>query len=263
MADVVAMLNTVVLPTGRVTPVGAKRPWATRRQHGVLLLAAAALWPELTGPQGTHYHVTLSYALPLALDSGWRTWSEDHLAELIEAAQLVVLPAADFLVVQPSGQIQRRHARLLRRHAATMILEHDDTDAYLWHWAAFVAQWFGRSVSAHEQAVLGDMLAMSGCHVGDIVHGSSVIGRSVTCIHPASRVVFDLMTTWDPGAAHLRPGVFAGVHNLLDAFDRRLRYSLCYGRFLYKDEIVAGSCRLMLADLLDSAVGSPPGEPDQ
>jgi hypothetical protein len=182
---------------------------------------------------------------------------------LIAAAQLVVLPAADFLLVEPSGQLVRRHARLLRRHATTRVVEHNDTDAYLGHWTTFVAQRFGRCVSAREQAVLRDILTMSGCRVGDIIYEDSIICRSVTCTHSVSRVMFDVMATWDPRAAHLRPGVFAGVHNLLEAFDRRLHYSLCYGSLPYKKEIVAGSRRLTLPALLAQRAAGRPTSSDQ
>ncbi|MGH3623996.1 MAG: hypothetical protein ACRDQ5_19770 [Sciscionella sp.] len=67
-------------------------------------------------------------------------------------------------------------------------------------------------------------------------------------------MVFDLMATWEPTAGRLRPGVFSAVHNLLSAQSVGARYSMCYGQFPYKDEIVGNSRRLAMSDLWRSVV---------
>lgn len=229
-----------------------ERPWATRPIHGVLLLAVANHWPEIECADRERYHLTLAYALPLALDTHWRLWSEKHMEELIDSTQLVAVPATDFVVVQPCQDLARNHRRLLDIHAETTVTEHRNIEAYLGDWCRFSKSRYGYSVPENERSLLNHLLLMSGCCIRDVINGGEIIGRSVVCRHLPSRTMFDLMATWRAGAGRLRPGIFSGVYNVLDALDRRLRYSLCYGQFPYKDEIVGPSSRLTLHELIKS-----------
>jgi hypothetical protein len=96
---------------------------------------------------------------------------------------------------------------------------------------------------------LHSVLAVTGCLVRDFHHDGEIIARSAVMLHERSRTLFDLMAVWWPRHAHLRPGIYSAVHNLQDAQERGLRFSLCYGQFPYKDHVLGGLPRLALADL--------------
>jgi len=252
--ELVAVLTDLARPGVHLTPVVGERPWPTQVGHAVLLLALAARWPWIAESDGQHlirrHHVTLAYALPLALDAGWRRWAEDHAELLIHGRQLVVVPAADLVAVQPHPSCAGRHRRLLRRHAHTEVAEHHDQAAFLRHWSAFTRWRHDRPLPDLERAALRAILQASGCVVREFVHQDEVIARSVVCSHAPSRTLFDLMAAWHPRHARLRPGIYSAVHNLLDSAQRGWRFSLCYGQFSYKDDIVGGSDRLTLEDLI-------------
>lgn len=240
-----------------VRPIVRERPWATRREHAVLLLFLAAHWSELYQHDGLKYHLTLSYALPLALDKSWQVWVEQHAELLLDAGQLVAVPAANLLAVQPDIDISRHHRRLLRPHTLTVVQEHRDIARYLDDWSRFSIRRYGVAIPDSELEALRAVLAMSNCVVRNFVHRDSLIGCSVVCWHARCNIWFDLMATWESEAARLRPGIYSGVYNMLDAQKRGARYSLCYGQFSYKEEIVGKSKRLTIYKLQSSSEPSP------
>lgn len=245
------------LTWSQVRPVVDERPWATRRPHAILLLFLAAHWPEISHPSGNAYHLTLSYALPLALDQGWRYWAEEHAEHLIATHQLAAVPAADLVAVRPNSDAEHRHRRLLRAHHETSAREHHDLDSFLSDWSHFSAARYGHTLPDDERFALHGLLSMSNCAVRDFTQANRIIGRSLVCWHQPSNTLFDLMATWSPHAARLRPGIYSGVYNLLDAQHNRARFSLCYGQFSYKDEIVEGSERLAIQDIQRMSLGEP------
>lgn len=233
-----------------IRPVVGRRPWAVGPADVILLAMLTARWPELTMADGSIWHPTLAYALPLALDPIWRRWALDSAPRLAGSRQLVVVPATNLVLVEPDQRSAHHHRRLLRRHGSTTSHEHDDLDGFLTGWARFSRWRYGHQVSDVELATLRVIHAMSRSRVRDLVHHGEVIGQSVVCVAGPSGVLFDTMATWRASAAGLRPGILSAVLNLLDALDRGLYYSLGYGQMAYKDEIVGRSRRLELHDVL-------------
>ncbi len=252
--ELVAVLADLAPAETRLIPVAAERPWPKQCGHAVLLLALSARWPQIVESNNSRtlrpYHLTLAYALPLALDSDWRSWAEENSELLIRGGQLVPVPAADLVAIRPQRACAARHHRLLRRHADTKVIEHRDHADFLHHWSVFTRWRYDSPVTERERAALHAILEASGCVVREFVHQHEVIARSVVCLHPASRILFDLMATWHPRHARLRPGVYSAVHNLIDTAHRGFLFSLCYGQFPYKDDIVGDAERLTLEDML-------------
>lgn len=232
-------------------PQLAERPWPERHTQAILLFAISGRWPSiLVADEEQSYHVTLAYALPLALDVSWREWAACYSDVLVHGRQVVAVPASNLVAVDPSEDVPRRHRRLLRQHEDTTVREHADYSDFLAHWSTFTQRRYGNSPTSEEQTALGAILAMSRCTVREFTSSGDVIARSVVCVHDPSRTLFDLMATWEPRHASRRPGIYSAVHNLIDAANRKYRYSMCYGQFAYKDEILKGSKRLSLENLI-------------
>ncbi|MBI3687496.1 MAG: GNAT family N-acetyltransferase [Actinobacteria bacterium] len=247
-------LRELAPPGTPLIPVVPERPCPHSRGDALLLLALADRWPYLSQTDDVRYyrqyHLTLAYALPVALDPRWRAWAAERADLLVRGRQLVAVPATDLVAVVPNPDTDRRHRRLLRKHGETEVREHADHGDFLHHWSTFTTWRYGRSLPDHERDALRELMAMSGCVVREFTRSGEVIARSVVCLHERRRVSFDLMATWHPRHAALRPGIFSAVHNLTDALHRRMRFSLCYGQFPYKDEIVGPADRLALDDLM-------------
>lgn len=162
---------------------------------------------------------------------------------------MVAVPASDLVAVEPSEEHAYRHRRLLRQHARTSVREHIDYAGFLANWATFTKWRYGSASSPAELNALGAVLAMSRCTVREFVSSGETIARSVTCVHEPTKTIFDMMATWEPQHATYRPGIFSAVHNLIDAATHGYRFSMCYGQFPYKDQIVGSCQRLTIEDL--------------
>ncbi len=228
----------------------AERIWPSQPAHGLALLALTHITPTIARDDGTDpLHVTLAHALPLALDPAWRSWAEDNCAFLVAGGQLVTVYADDLVAADPREATTRRHRRLHRRHQQTTARDHDDIDGFLADWVAFTTWRYGQTPPDLQREALQRVLVMSGCRVRDFHQEGELIARSVVANHKGSRTMFDLMAVWWPRHHDLRPGIYSAVYNLHDAQRRGLRFSLCYGRFPYKDHVLGDLPRLSLADL--------------
>lgn len=256
LTGVLDALASAALPP---VPAFGRRPSPASGGDALLLVALSARWPEFT-VDGSPYHLTASYALPLALDTAWREWADRHADSLVRGRQLVAVPASHLVAVEPSVNLEQRHRRLLRQHAAagTRVREHEDYVAFLSHWSAFSQRRYETVLTHDEREALQAVLVMSGCTIREYICRGDVIARSVVCRHEPSRTIFDLMATWEPQHARYRPGVYSGVCNILGAARQGHRYSLCYGQFAYKDEIVGTSRRLALSDLVPGHASTGP-----
>lgn len=229
--------------------VSEKRPWATRPAHAVLLACLASRWAGLDVAGRGQHHIVLSYALPLALDPWWSEWTMSHPATVVDGQQFVALPAESLVAVDPALDALERHRHLLRAHRSSTVSDHTDLTGFLRDWVEFSELRFRHCVTAAQRDTLRGVLTMSGATVRDVRHASTVIARSVIVRHSRSRTVFDLMAIWHPRDARLRPGILSAVLNLKDAIQRGWRYSLCYGHFGYKDQIVGQARRIDLEQL--------------
>lgn len=259
LPELMEALGKITSTTGPWEPTFEHRPWPASDGDALLLLALSPQWPEFTADESPH-HLTLAYALPLALDIAWWEWAARHSGDLVRGRQLVTVPAANLVAVEPAGDLERRHRRLLKQHAVagTAVHEHGDHAAFLSHWSAFSQRRYEGLPTHDEREALGTVLTMSGCTVREYISQGEVIARSVVCRHDPSRTIFDLMATWEPQHARYRPGIYSGVHNILDAARLGYRYSLCYGQFAYKDDIVGASRRLSLNDLMAGRTSAGP-----
>jgi hypothetical protein len=257
LPELMGVLGKIASTTGPWEPTFEHRPWPASGGDALLLLALSSQWPEFTADESPH-HLTLAYALPLALDIAWWEWAARRSSDLVRGRQLVTVPAANLVAVEPAGDLERRHRRLLKQHAVagTVMHEHGDHAAFLLRWSAFSQRRYEGTPTRDEQEALGAVLAMSGCTVREFISDGEVIARSVVCRHDPSRTIFDLIATWEPQHARYRPGIYSGVYNLLDAARQGYRYSLCYGQFAYKDDIVGASRRLSLNDLVTGAASA-------
>lgn len=255
LPELTGLLGTLASAAAPCVPAFDRRRCPESFGDALLLLAVSARWPEFTA-DNSPYHLTLAYALPLALDTAWQDWAGRHADVLVRGRQLAGVPASHLVAVEPAEDLERRHRRLLRQHAATGtgVREHADRAGFLSHWSAFSQRRYGAALTGDEREALGAVLAMSGCTIREFACRGEVIARTVVCRHEPSRTIFDLMATWEPQHARHRPGVYSGVCNILDAARKGYRYSLCYGQFAYKDDIVGTSRRLALGDLMPGPV---------
>ncbi len=245
--------GSAVLDAIEYLPATQGRPIARTRGDVALLLLIAGQWPELLDLDGdVNHHVTLSFALPLWLDLGWRRWTLANLDLVTAGRQLAVVPALELVAVDPASVLEEtilhRHRRLLRRHAGTTAHPASPAAALAW-WERFSQQRYGQPPDAHQLAALTRIAAMSGCEAREYRADSSAVVISLLCRHDPTRMMFDLLAPWDITRPRLRPGVYSAVANLLEAHREQLRYCLCYGSFPYKDEAVGGLRRLSLTDL--------------
>jgi hypothetical protein len=245
--------GTAVPDAHGLLPATHGRPVPQTRADVALLLLVAGQWQELLDLAGdAAHHVTLSFALPLWLDTSWRRWVLENLDLVTAGRQLVVVPALELVAVDPLGvsekSVLHRHRRLLRRHALTSVHRASPQAALAW-WEWFSERRHGRRPDADELAALARIASMAGCEAREYRTDGSAVATALICRHGPTRTMFDLLAPWDTTRAHLRPGVYSAVANLLAARREQLRYCLCYGSFPYKDDIVGGLRRLSLSDL--------------
>lgn len=196
------------------------------------------------------YHVSLAYALPLALNASWRSWAASNVDLLVASQQLVCAHGTDLVVGLPTGDVLRRHARLIKRHAGTDVTAHADVASFMASWCEFSIARYGRRLPIEEVDALTKMLRGCEAEIRDLTAKGRTIARTAVVLDHDSGVLFDLMATWDFARQKLSPGRFSAIHNMSRAMSEGMAYCMCYGRAPYKDSILGSSRRLGLEELM-------------
>lgn len=235
---------------GTLAFVGS-RPWALKASDGKLLVRSAAVWPNLYDAWGdTTYHVSLAYALPLALNASWRSWAASNIDLLVASQQLVCAQGTDLVVGLPTADLLWRHARLIKRHSGTDVTTHADVSSFMASWCEFSLARYGRRLPIEEVDALTEMLRGCGAEIRDLTAEGCTIARTAVVVDHENGVLFDLMATWDLARQKLSPGRFSAIDNMSSAISEGMAYCMCYGRAPYKDSILGSSRRLGLEELM-------------
>jgi hypothetical protein len=225
------------------------RSYLATRSAAVLAVFVASNWPRLRSGS-TFLDVVVAHAIPVAASAELRTQAYRMIDELVSAQQLLLLARSEAITVDPSKCsariIELRHRRTLRRNSDLIAERGRDANALLARWSDHSDARFGYRLPPDVHNALSRFWSTRGVEVIEYRDASGYLGSSLIYIDGESRTLFDILAPWSVTGKLRRLGIFMGVQNLLRAQELGFRYSLCYGEFQYKLEIIAGLPRVDL-----------------
>jgi hypothetical protein len=221
---------------------------------GALVLFLARRFGNVVTGQETRSQVVLASAISLAMVPRLIEFAIDHLSTLVRGEQLSMLDNDDHVLVDPSSvprdSIAHRHSltRELRNsrkkllEARWEVKERDSiVDAFAF-WMSWVEGRFGvhGAQSPESIAALRTVYSQPGFSAREFwVEGRCAL-HAIVFKERASKLFAHVTSAWAEELAEYSPGVYAIGHNLLEAKDEGLRFSLCFPSVPYKWKMLRG-----------------------
>ena len=250
ITDIFAELDALCLKYDDVFPIVDIIPkWhASSFSEGVLLLWLTKHWTFVISKDYRCCHVVLSHAFPLSLEPTLCDFVMTNIYDLLVEEQLLILDANQFILVDPlaanSETTTAHHRRLLRASHDWSVIKNENVECVLGMWSDYCENRFGIIHSNRHKTLLSNLFSQSGFFVKEFWRGDACVARSLLYTGYRHRILYDILTPWSRDMARLRPGIFSAVHNLIESRSKGMQYSLCYGIFPYKEDIVHGLPRI-------------------
>jgi hypothetical protein len=115
-----------------------------------------------------------------------------------------------------------------------------DVDRLAVVWRHFCERRFATQLSDDHLDFLKLLWRMPGFTATEYRDSTGFVVASAAYRDAESGALFDMLAPWSLHSAWRRPGIFTAVMNLLAAGRDGMSYSLCYGRYSYKEHLVSG-----------------------
>jgi hypothetical protein len=217
-------------------------------EDGILLLYSTYFSEHIYNLIGEELDVAFAHAFPISLFPHARANIIPRLEEIILLHQLVILPSKEFVLANTSAlknlkdlkakQIYRHHKKLFKKNSDLVITSTRDLTTVFKDWNSFCVSRFGAGADKKLLDFFQSYYTVHDCLVKEFWWGEQCICRNLLLYDNDNRTIYDVLAPWNQLYKNRRLGIFSGVINLLEAIESEYKYSLCYGNFLYKMEIL-------------------------
>lgn len=220
------------------------RTYADNKIDALILLYCSKYWDSITlsNEQGLA-DIVFDHAVPLAFTPKLYDQAINHINLLVTTGNLMILSRKQFLIVDPSlmkkNEILYRHRRLLRKNIDTKVTHLDNFDELLKHWKDFVVKRFNYIPDDEGLLMLKSIFNTQETNIVVYMDKEEYVSSNLRYIESTNKIIFDVIAPWSYQYSKLSPGLYSAVKNLLLAKDMGYRYSLCYGRYAYKNTILS------------------------
>lgn len=189
------------------------------------------------------YELTFAYAVPLNKERYLCDLTLSIFEKCIRNGQLVFLPA-DTLCIQKKISKEKYlglchfERKTISRNEKTSVKEVPFTDDFFEYWKNYELRRFGeiqeKSIRDFFMKVYSDL------HFKLYKYSlnEETVAYNVCYYSDEQKVLYDVLFPWDDKMNVYRIGIFSILVNVKRALDLKWGYSLCYGIFDYKTEIL-------------------------
>lgn len=212
----------------------------------VALYASCFRTELLSGFETLSYHVVFAHAFPLALVPSILLKIADHLSEVVDNNQLLLLDSHKLILAETTGSnisvsdVVQKHDRLIKINKDLRIVYHTNIKSILLEWSIFCVSRFGEKPSEALLELFSKIYTEPSFIVKEFWLNQECIAYSLIYKDNQYGIFYDLLAPWKLECKSRRLGIFSGVHNLMEAHNLRLKYCMCYGDFPYKHEVLSG-----------------------
>ncbi|MFM7363347.1 MAG: hypothetical protein ACKO11_02340 [Cuspidothrix sp.] len=192
------------------------------------------------------YHVVFAHALPISIVPSILLKIANLLSEVVDNKQLLLLDPGKLILVETVGSsislsdITKKHSRLLEKNADLKVIYHTNIKSILLNWSDFCVTRFGEKPSETMLQLFSKIYIDNNFLVKEFWLHQECVAQSLIYKDTQYGIFYDLLAPWKLEYRSRRLGIFSGIHNLIEAYNLKLKYCMCYGDFPYKHEILSG-----------------------
>jgi len=137
------------------------------------------------------------------------------------------------------GCMHRKYKKVLKKNQKTQLTATTDLMACLEYYKKYCSIRFSSEVNNNLLELLYQFYsADNSIKIYSIAVDDQIVGYSVILLDDDNRVLYDMLCPWDMSQKEYNLGKWVAIKNIELAYQKKYAYSLCYGRFPYKDEII-------------------------
>ena len=192
---------------------------------------------------GKEYELSFAYAVPLNRDNYLKKFVLDNLRFCLKAKQIVFLPAETlylFNTIPQKGLLRIIHdeRRTIRRNVLTSIEEVDFSSDFFDFWKDYDRVRFNEIQSREFQEFFKYAYDTDFFHLFKYTVDDHLIAYNVCYYSENQKVIYDVLFPWKEYYKAYRIGIYSMIINLQRASKIGWGYSICYGKYKYKNDIL-------------------------
>lgn len=189
------------------------------------------------------YELTFAYAVPLNKERYLCNFALSIFEKCIGNGQLVFLPA-DTLCIQKKISKEKYlklchfERKTISRNEKIIVKEVPFTDDFFEYWKNYELQRFGEIQEKSIRDFFMEVYSDLHFKLYKYSFNGETVAYNVCYYSDEQKVLYDVLFPWNDKMNVYRIGIFSILINVKRALDLKWGYSLCYGIFDYKTEIL-------------------------
>ncbi len=191
-----------------------------------------------------YMHIVFAHAFPVFLTNiDFKKKILNLLDKIVNMKQLLILPEQDLVLVevnnksQSINQLLTKYKKVERKNIKTKIVKNLNVNKVLISWKKFCKYRFSQEVDNELINLFEFLYSNNDFYTTELWLGNNLFAQSLVFKSITHNILFDVLAPWDYKYKNYSPGIFLSVSNIKDAYKTKMNYSLCYGKYKYKDDI--------------------------
>lgn len=201
--------------------------------------------------EGTPYDLVFAYAINVQDSPIIQNFVSCNWNAVLSTNNLVLLKHSDLIYVEKEGlttsyllNIQSKEKRTIKRNTTTYISEKPFTEEFWQFWCDYSFKRFGDSLSMSKIDMFKLFFSQTNqvkllCYEIE----NATVAYNVLFFEEDTKILHDMLFPWRSEYSHYRLGIYSIINNLQFAYKCGFSYSLCYGNYSYKRNVLRGVIR--------------------
>lgn len=216
-----------------------------KSNNEILLLLALTQMKNRFFIDHEEYELSFAYAVPLNKDSYLMDFVLSNLEYCLKNNQIVLLPSNSLFLYESIDQtafdaICHKERKTIRRNEHIEIKEADFSEDFFAFWKEYDLVRFNENQSQEFVDFFKTVYALKSFKLYAYYSNQRVVAYNVCYFSETQKVLYDVLFPWLPEKSIYRIGIFSVIENLAKALKMDWGYSICYGIFEYKTQLLKG-----------------------
>lgn len=187
------------------------------------------------------FEVSFAHAIPLNRDLFLKKYTIDNLDACLCNHQIVFLPHDSLYIIDHIDKekmelLCRKEKRTIAKNQETVIIETDFSQDFFDFWKWYVNDRYNTVLDDDFISFFKHVYSQGPFKLYAYLQKNKLVAYSVCYYSNEEKILYDVLFPWKKNSAY-RIGIYSIIRNIEEANNIGWGYSLCYGKFPYKDAI--------------------------
>ena len=188
------------------------------------------------------FELSFAYAVPLNRDNFLKTYTINNLDACLKNGQIVFLPSDSLYIVDHIEEdaiklIHRKEKRTIKKNLETIISHANFTQDFFDFWKRYDFNRYGETQTDAFIRFFKNVYSSASFELYEYIYDNEIVAYNVCYLSQNQKVIYDVLFPWEKSNNVYRIGIYSMIKNIEKAFSMGWGYSICYGKFDYKDSI--------------------------